>query len=375
VGEFKFNFGFALCQPCENKPTNAYYTSKAVATSQCPYECSAGLETSDVNHKCESTLELQLTKMGSLHSSLIVLGAFLLITFAVWMGLLVASSANQKAFGDFNSTLYDSVLLGTSGLDLDADQILGKSQLAMQDSDIYSHTHRMYLIGDNSVEFPWYIAKDFPSNSLNEENMDRLMNLIKNDQWTLDWSSLAKQTTRLIRLFFPYLSDWTARAFRRRHFTQISDKIYAAYDTSFWEDQGGKTIRFAPGSQDYQLAYIDFLDKTRTRHDYVGPQLPMCLMLNGNGTFGTPYSVNFENDPLAKSLVLLNKDVLKSKLPLFFANLNTLLAKLSFYKFNRQSMRDLDEVIDWVDMGNKSLFASLDVKATLYLFENSYQEV
>jgi len=38
-------------------------------------------------------------------------------------------------------------------------------------------------------------------------------------------------------------------------------------------------------------------------------------------------------------------------------------------------MKDLGEVIDWVEMGNKTLFNPLDTKAILYLFENSYQEV
>lgn len=38
-------------------------------------------------------------------------------------------------------------------------------------------------------------------------------------------------------------------------------------------------------------------------------------------------------------------------------------------------MKDLNDVIDWVDMGNKTLFNPLDTKATLYLFENSYQGV
>lgn len=35
-------------------------------------------------------------------------------------------------------------------------------------------------------------------------------------------------------------------------------------------------------------------------------------------------------------------------------------------------MRDLDEVIEWIDLSNKSIFSPLDMKATLYLFENSY---
>jgi hypothetical protein len=163
--------------------------------------------------------------------------------------------------GEYNSTVYDGVLFNTNLVDSDSDKILGKGHLEMHDNDILSHTHRMYLIGENSKHFPWYIAKDFPTNALSEANKECLLKLIKNEQWTLDWSSVAKQTLNFMRLFFPYLSDWTARSFRRRHFSQISDKIYHAYDSSFWEDQSGKTIRFATASKDYQLAYIDFLDK------------------------------------------------------------------------------------------------------------------
>ena len=37
-------------------------------------------------------------------------------------------------------------------------------------------------------------------------------------------------------------------------------------------------------------------------------------------------------------------------------------------------MKDLAEVIDWIELGNKTLFNPLDTKATLYLFENSYGE-
>ena len=95
-------------------------------------------------------------------------------------------------------------------------------------------------------------------------------------------------------------------------------------------------------------------------------------MLSGNGTFNCPYCLNFENDPYAKSLVYFNEKSLKKGLPLFFDNLNTLLAKLSFFKLNRQAMKDLADVIDWVETGNKVLFNPANVKASLYLFENSY---
>jgi hypothetical protein len=35
-------------------------------------------------------------------------------------------------------------------------------------------------------------------------------------------------------------------------------------------------------------------------------------------------------------------------------------------------MKDLADVVEWVDVGNKTLFNPHSVKATLYLFENSY---
>ena len=76
----------------------------------------------------------------------------------------------------------------------------------------------------------------------------------------------------------------------------------------------------------------------------------------GSGTFNCPYYINFEDDALAKSLVYIHKECLKTKLPLFFENLNTLLSKLSFFKFWFLTQRDLKQIIEWVELGNKTLF-------------------
>lgn len=38
-------------------------------------------------------------------------------------------------------------------------------------------------------------------------------------------------------------------------------------------------------------------------------------------------------------------------------------------------MKDLNDVIEWIDLGNKTLFSALGVKMQLYVFENSYQEI
>jgi len=59
-------------------------------------------------------------------------------------------------------------------------------------------------------------------------------------------------------------------------------------------------------------------------------------------------------------------------LPVFFENLNSLLDRLCFYKFNRQTMRDLNEIIELVELGNELIFIPIETKITLYLFENKY---
>jgi hypothetical protein len=38
-------------------------------------------------------------------------------------------------------------------------------------------------------------------------------------------------------------------------------------------------------------------------------------------------------------------------------------------------MKDLNDIVEWIDIGNRTLFYPLDVKMQLCIFENSYQEV
>jgi hypothetical protein len=48
----------------------------------------------------------------------------------------------------------------------------------------------MYLIGDNSIHYPWYIAKDFPKAALADQAKTKFLNFIEKDQWTIDWTGI-----------------------------------------------------------------------------------------------------------------------------------------------------------------------------------------
>lgn len=102
--------------------------------------------------------------------------------------------------------------------------------------------------------------------------------------------------------------------------------------------------------------------------------MPLILLLAGSGTFNSPYKLNFEKDPLAQSLMLMDKGFLQNKLLLFFDNLNSYISRLSFYNFTGMVLKDLNTVLEWIDFGNRHIFNPLNMKMVLYLFENSYKE-
>jgi len=52
----------------------------------------------------------------------------------------------------------------------------------MKDEEIWSHTHRMYLLGENSIKFPWFLPEDFPNRVLNPEDQEKLVTMIRDKQ-------------------------------------------------------------------------------------------------------------------------------------------------------------------------------------------------
>ena len=49
----------------------------------------------------------------------------------------------------------------------------------MKDEDLWHHCHRLYLIGQNSMAYPWVIPKDIPEKALSDENYRLLEKVIK----------------------------------------------------------------------------------------------------------------------------------------------------------------------------------------------------
>ena len=101
----------------------------------------------------------------------------------------------------------------------------------------------------------------------------------------------------------------------------------------------------------------------------------MPILLAGSGTYNNPYLLDFIDDTYAKSLVLIKYDFFKETLPIFLENFNSQLNKLSFYKLEMQVMRDLGNVVEWLEKANRAMFNHFDIKCVLCIVENQYSEI
>lgn len=201
-----------------------------------------------------------------------VFASFMILVLFLWIALIAHSKWILRADKSFRSTVYDGVLFNSES-EIDHSELMaGPRNLEMHDSDIWSHSHRMYLIGENSINFPWYMPKDFPSRALSPENKDKLIRFIKSRQDILNWTSLQKDTYLVSRVLCPPIANLLHRCFRRKHFNQFQDQLYANFDSKFWDSENkGRTMRLSSSTADNQLAYIDFMDYEQRKKDYIGP--------------------------------------------------------------------------------------------------------
>lgn len=241
----------------------------------------------------------------------------------------------------------------------------------MNEADIWSHTHRMYLIGSNSIKYPWYIPKDFPRDALKKEHREAFLKFIDEINTQLSFSACERYTFYFLSIIYPPSANAYHLRVRKAKFAFIQKELALVFTPQFWADnRTNKTLRFSCSKSDYQMAYFDFLDFSITKETWEGVKLPQAILLAGNGTFNNPYSLDYKEDPFAKSMALIKLEFFKDKLPMFLENFNSDLSKLSFFKLQIQVMRDLGNVVEWLEKANRSMFNHFNMKCVLYIIEN-----
>ena len=157
----------------------------------------------------------------------------------------------------------------------------------MKDSDYWSHTYRMYLIGSGSYRYPWHMPSDFPKNSLDMEAHQALTSFIQHDQAVFNPSLIDRTQHTFFKLFLPYLSAYSSGSIRRRIFRRAQHHLNKAMPESFWTDQFNRQFRLSFSKE--TVLCVDFIDQRLKRADFKGPKLPLTILISGQGTMENPF--------------------------------------------------------------------------------------
>ena len=117
------------------------------------------------------------------------------------------------------------------------------------------------------------------------------------------------------------------------------------------------------------LGYIDFLDTRKTALAYEGPQFPLTCVLSGDGSYFNPFQLDFESDPMVKSVGVKTMHIKVWKK--FVQNLNSKLSSLQFLTFNWFFKRKLFEILKYINTHNVELFHEQGFRLDTYLLELS----
>lgn len=78
----------------------------------------------------------------------------------------------------------------------------------MKDNLIWHHSYRTYLIGENSIKYPWIVPTDFPSDVLSLENMKRFLEFIDDYNHNFRFTNYEKFWITVIKILLPGLGKY-----------------------------------------------------------------------------------------------------------------------------------------------------------------------
>lgn len=88
----------------------------------------------------------------------------------------------------------------------------------LKDQNIWGHTHRMYLLGFNSIRYPWQIPKDFPRDALKKQDREKLLKFIDEYNDLLKFTFCEKLIVVFFKIFYPPFTKTVHLAIRKKKF-------------------------------------------------------------------------------------------------------------------------------------------------------------
>ncbi|KAL4446639.1 hypothetical protein ABPG74_005577 [Tetrahymena malaccensis] len=171
-------------------------------------------------------------------------------------------------------------------------------------SDLLFHTHRIYVLGTNSLNNYWKLTKFPPPEVEYIINREQYRKFAERFNHTVKWRMIDK-ILLVITSFLYYPLYWS-------YLTKVRKGIYKKA-RKFFEQNELKIINMNISGQfdkvqikfsksiDYTLCYFDIFDYKKSNFKYFFLNIPYFISLSGDGSFIKPLNVN-ENDVFCKCL-------------------------------------------------------------------------
>jgi hypothetical protein len=84
----------------------------------------------------------------------------------------------------------------------------------------------MYLIGFNSIRYPWFLPKDFPRDALKKQDREKLLNFIDDYNTKLKFTFCEKWLFVIVKTFYAPLAKTVHYQMRKRKFAALQQGLY-----------------------------------------------------------------------------------------------------------------------------------------------------
>jgi hypothetical protein len=101
-----------------------------------------------------------------------------------------------------------------------------EKDFSLNDRTIWSHTYRMYLVGQNTDYFPWIIPKDFPKDVLAKQDRERFLKFIDSYNPSFTPTFVDVLLNRMIKVIYPPLAQYFIKKVREKRFLDLQVNLF-----------------------------------------------------------------------------------------------------------------------------------------------------
>ena len=149
----------------------------------------------------------------------------MIVSLIIFVGLSKKATAINELIKNHPETLYEA----WENNDEKGRGRTSDEDFSLTDQTIWCHTHRMYLIGFNSIKYPWFIPKDFPRDALKKSDREKLLNFIDDYNNKLKFTFCEKWIFVLSKILYAPIAKTIHQHFRKKKFNQLRYALYMQF--------------------------------------------------------------------------------------------------------------------------------------------------